>query len=61
MLVCRFYTNYNVSREELQVAADEFEEGIEDWVAEQVRKFLFGFITAMVKLAFGVFPCGAAV
>ena len=53
--------NYNVSREELEVAAEEFEEGIEDWVREQVRKFLFGFIIAMVKLAFGVFPCGAAV
>ena len=43
------------------VAAEEFEEGIKEWVREQLRKFFFGFIRSMIKLAFGVFPCGAAV
>ena len=43
------------------MAAEEFEEGIKEWVREQLRKFFFGFIRSMIKLAFGVFPCGAAV
>ena len=57
----RYYVNYNESREELEVAAEEFQEGIEQWVREQLRKFFFGFIRAVIKLAFGIFPCGAAV
>ena len=57
----RFYINYNESRDELVDAACIFYEGLQDWKDEQVRKALFGFMTSAVKLAFGVFPCGAAV
>ena len=59
--MCRFYENYNVSRLELEVAAENFQEGVEDWVAQQTRRFIFGFTTSMVKLSQGDFPCGAAV
>ena len=43
------------------MAAEEFQEGIEDWRREQWRKFFTGFIKATVNLAKGEVPCGAKV
>lgn len=60
-LFCSIYAEYNQSRIELQAAAEVFEDGLRDWAKEQVRKAMFGFIGSAIKLAFGIFPCGAAV
>ena len=53
--------NFNESRDELIIAAEIFEEGIEDWVRTQWRTFFTGFIKATVNLAKGTVPCGAKV
>ena len=43
------------------MAAEEFKRGLEEWKKEQTRKAMFGLIGSVIKLSFGIFPCGARV
>lgn len=47
---CRIYAEYNQSRDELEVAREIFEEGIEKARQQAVRKALFGFVGDTAKV-----------